>query len=69
LYCWLSSLFYFLWLRCCLALPATMSVLQKIEDIEAEMAKTQKNKATAYVSRPFSASCWCRRGFFILLAP
>lgn len=26
-----------------------MSVLQKIEDIEAEMAKTQKNKATAYV--------------------
>jgi len=46
-----------------------MSVLQKIEDIEAEMAKTQKNKATAYVSRPFSASCWCRRGFFILLAP
>lgn len=26
-----------------------MSILQKIEEIEAEMAKTQKNKATAYV--------------------
>lgn len=33
----------------CLWLPAAMSILQKIEEIEAEMAKTQKNKATAYV--------------------
>lgn len=35
--------------RACLWLPAAMSILQKIEEIEAEMAKTQKNKATAYV--------------------
>ncbi|KAG5459437.1 MAG: gtp-binding protein, partial [Olpidium bornovanus] len=38
---------------CLLPLPA-MSTVDKIREIEAEMARTQKNKATAYVSEfPF----------------
>lgn len=37
-----------------------MSILQKIEEIEAEMAKTQKNKATAYVH-----GCWGTSASFV----